>query len=31
MRRLLFDIRGNPGGPLDQAIKVSNEFLRAAR
>jgi carboxyl-terminal processing protease len=27
MRRLLFDIRGNPGGPLDQAIKVSNEFL----
>jgi len=27
MRRLLFDIRGNPGGPLDQAIKVTNEFL----
>ena len=27
MRRLLLDIRGNPGGPLDQAIKVSNEFL----
>jgi carboxyl-terminal processing protease len=27
MRRLLFDLRGNPGGPLDQAIKVSNEFL----
>ena len=27
MRRLLYDIRGNPGGPLDQAIKVSNEFL----
>ncbi len=27
MRRLLFDIRGNPGGPLDQAIKVANEFL----
>src|SRR6185295_18206078 len=27
MRRLLFDIRQNPGGPLDQAIKVSNEFL----
>jgi carboxyl-terminal processing protease len=27
MRRLLFDVRGNPGGPLDQAIKVSNEFL----
>src|SRR5438046_1487243 len=27
MRRLLLDIRGKPGGPLDQAIKVSNEFL----
>jgi carboxyl-terminal processing protease len=27
MRRLLFDVRGNPGGPLDQAIKVANEFL----
>src|SRR6478735_3767027 len=27
MKRLLFDIRGNLGGPLDQAIKVSNEFL----
>ena len=27
MQRLLFDIRGNPGGPLDQAIKVANEFL----
>jgi carboxyl-terminal processing protease len=27
MRRLLFDIRSNPGGPLDQAIKVANEFL----
>jgi carboxyl-terminal processing protease len=27
MRRLVLDIRGNPGGPLDQAIKVSNEFL----
>src|SRR5713226_2065183 len=27
MKRLLFDIRGNPGGPLDQAIKVTNEFL----
>jgi carboxyl-terminal processing protease len=27
MRRLLLDIRNNPGGPLDQAIKVSNEFL----
>src|SRR5262249_21667674 len=27
MKRLIFDVRGNPGGPLDQAIKVSNEFL----
>ncbi len=27
MRRLLFDIRQNPGGPLDQAIQVANEFL----
>jgi carboxyl-terminal processing protease len=27
MRRLLLDIRGNPGGPLDQAIRVANEFL----
>jgi carboxyl-terminal processing protease len=31
MRRLLLDIRGNPGGPLDQAIKVSNEFLPKGR
>jgi carboxyl-terminal processing protease len=30
MKRLLYDIRGNPGGPLDQAIKVSNEFLPRA-
>ena len=28
MKRLLYDIRANPGGPLDQAIKVSDEFLR---
>ncbi len=27
MKRLLFDLRGNPGGPLDQAIKISNRFL----
>ena len=27
MQRLLYDIRGNPGGPLDQAIKTANEFL----
>src|SRR5260370_2247864 len=31
MRRLLFGIRGNPGGPLDQAIKVANEFLPKGR
>src|SRR5258705_10028822 len=27
MRRLIFDLRGNPGGALDQAIKVANRFL----
>jgi carboxyl-terminal processing protease len=27
MRRLVFDLRDNPGGALDQAIKVSNRFL----
>ena len=27
MKRLVLDLRGNPGGPLDQAIKVSNVFL----
>ena len=27
MEQLLLDLRDNPGGPLDQAIKVSNEFL----
>ena len=27
MRRLVLDLRNNPGGPLDQAIKVSNRFL----
>jgi carboxyl-terminal processing protease len=27
MRRLVLDLRGNPGGPLDQAIKVANRFL----
>jgi carboxyl-terminal processing protease len=31
MRRVLLDIRANPGGPLDQAIKVSNEFLPRGR
>jgi carboxyl-terminal processing protease len=28
MKRLLLDLRANPGGPLDQAIRVSNRFLR---
>ncbi|HXH24089.1 MAG TPA: S41 family peptidase, partial [Vicinamibacterales bacterium] len=28
MRRLVFDLRDNPGGALDQAIKVANRFLR---
>src|SRR5258708_1583747 len=27
MKRLLYDIPANPGGPLTQAIKVSGEFL----
>ena len=27
MRRLVFDLRGNPGGALDQAIRVANRFL----
>jgi carboxyl-terminal processing protease len=31
MKRLLFDVRNNPGGPLDQAIKVANEFLPKGR
>ncbi|HVC18465.1 MAG TPA: S41 family peptidase [Vicinamibacterales bacterium] len=27
MRRLIFDLRNNPGGALDQAILVANRFL----
>jgi carboxyl-terminal processing protease len=27
MRRLVFDLRDNPGGALDQAIRVANRFL----
>jgi carboxyl-terminal processing protease len=28
MQRLVLDLRDNPGGPLDQAIAVSNQFLK---
>jgi carboxyl-terminal processing protease len=28
MQRVVLDLRDNPGGPLDQAIKVANRFLR---
>jgi carboxyl-terminal processing protease len=28
MQRLMLDLRDNPGGPLDQAIAVSNQFLK---
>ena len=27
MRRFVLDLRNNPGGALDQAIKISNRFL----
>jgi carboxyl-terminal processing protease len=27
MKRLMLDLRDNPGGPLDQAIRISNRFL----
>jgi carboxyl-terminal processing protease len=27
MKRLVLDLRNNPGGPLDQAIRVTNRFL----
>jgi carboxyl-terminal processing protease len=28
MKRLVLDLRDNPGGPLDQAIAISNRFLK---
>ncbi len=28
MKRLVYDLRDNPGGPLDQAIRVANRFLQ---
>ena len=31
MRKLIFDLRGNSGGFLDQAILIANEFLPAER
>ncbi len=27
MKRLVFDLRDNPGGPLNQAIRIANRFL----
>src|SRR5262245_61905467 len=27
MKRLVFDLRGNPGGQLDQAIRIANRFV----
>lgn len=27
MKRMVFDLRGNPGGALDQAIRIANRFL----
>ena len=27
MKRLVFDLRDNPGGPLDQAIRIANFFV----
>jgi carboxyl-terminal processing protease len=31
MQRLMLDLRDNPGGPLDQAIAVSNRFLKKGK
>lgn len=31
MTQLVLDLRGNPGGYLDQAVKISDEFIGGAR
>jgi len=31
MEQLVFDLRGNPGGLLDQAVKVADRFLSDGR
>ncbi|MEG1622193.1 MAG: S41 family peptidase [Alistipes sp.] len=31
MQKLIFDLRGNSGGFLDQAIRIANEFLPAGK
>ena len=31
MKRLVFDLRENPGGALDQAIKVANRFIQKGK
>ena len=31
MKRLVLDLRSNPGGQLDQAIRIVNLFVQAAR
>jgi carboxyl-terminal processing protease len=31
MRKLLLDLRGNPGGYLDQAYKIADEFIPAGK
>lgn len=31
MKALVFDLRSNPGGALDQAIKVSSMFLKEGK
>jgi carboxyl-terminal processing protease len=31
MKQLILDLRGNPGGYLDQAFRMANEFLKAGQ